>query len=104
MYNANDKTLYNGSSCLLTESELSKLDPRLVHVLAYQRLQQLITQTTSKVRLFCGETVVVHYAVSSVRGKVVVSLLNTARNATDLMQVVDFTGLMQFANKLYQAC
>ncbi len=52
MYNANDKTLYNWSPCLLTESELSKLDPRLVHVLAYQRLQQLITQTTSKVRLF----------------------------------------------------
>ncbi len=26
----------------------------------------------------------------------------TARNATDLMQVVDFTGLMQVANKLYQ--
>ncbi len=24
--------------------------------------------------------------------------------AKDLMQVVDFTSLMQFANKLYQAC
>ena len=28
----------------------------------------------------------------------------TAKNATDLMQVVDFTSLMQVANKLYQAC
>ncbi len=28
----------------------------------------------------------------------------TAKNATDLMQVVHFTGLMQVANKLYQAC
>ena len=28
----------------------------------------------------------------------------TAKNATDLMQVVDFTSLMQFANKLCQAC
>ncbi len=28
----------------------------------------------------------------------------TAKNATDLMQVVEFTGLMQVANKLYQAC
>ena len=28
----------------------------------------------------------------------------TAKNATDLMQVVDFTDLMQVANKLYQAC
>ncbi len=27
----------------------------------------------------------------------------TARNASDLIQVVDFTGLMQFANKLYHA-
>ncbi|XP_028396400.1 PHD finger protein 12-like [Dendronephthya gigantea] len=33
----------------IQESELSKLDSRLVHVLAYQRLQQLITQTTGKV-------------------------------------------------------
>ena len=32
------------------------------------------------------------------------TLVYTAKNATDLMQVVDFTGLMQFANKLYQAC
>ena len=28
----------------------------------------------------------------------------TAKNAADLMQVVDFTALMQFANKLYQTC
>ncbi len=28
----------------------------------------------------------------------------TAKNATDLMQVVDSTGLMQVVNKLYQAC
>lgn len=28
----------------------------------------------------------------------------TARNATDLMQVVDFAGLMQVVNKLHQAC
>ena len=28
----------------------------------------------------------------------------TAKNTTDLMQVVDLTGLMQVANKLYQAC
>ncbi len=28
----------------------------------------------------------------------------TAKNATDLVQVVDFTSLMHFANKLYQAC
>ncbi len=28
----------------------------------------------------------------------------TAKNATDLVQVVDFIGLMQVANKLYQAC
>ena len=28
--------------------------------------------------------------------------LHTTKNATDLMQVVDFTGLMQVANKLYQ--
>jgi hypothetical protein len=28
----------------------------------------------------------------------------TAKNAIDLMQVVDFNALMQFANKLYQAC
>ena len=28
----------------------------------------------------------------------------TAKNATDMMQVVDFTDLMQFAHKLYQAC
>ncbi len=34
----------------------------------------------------------------------VVTLPYTAKNATDVMQVVDFTGLMQFANKLYQAC
>ena len=27
---------------------------------------------------------------------------HTAKNATDLMQVVDFSGLMQSANKLYQ--
>ena len=27
-----------------------------------------------------------------------------ANNATDLMQVVNSTGLMQVANKLYQAC
>ncbi len=27
-----------------------------------------------------------------------------SQNATGLMQVVDFTGLMQVANKLYQAC
>ncbi len=30
--------------------------------------------------------------------------MHTAKNATDLMQIVDFTGLMQFANELYQAC
>ncbi len=30
--------------------------------------------------------------------------IHTAKNATDLMQVVDFIGLMQVANKLYQAC
>jgi hypothetical protein len=29
---------------------------------------------------------------------------HTAKNATDLMQVVDFTGLMLFTNKLCQAC
>ncbi len=28
----------------------------------------------------------------------------TAKNATDLMQVVRCTGLMQVANELYQAC
>ncbi len=28
----------------------------------------------------------------------------TAKNATALVQVVDFNDLMQFANKLYQAC
>ena len=28
----------------------------------------------------------------------------TARNATDLLQVVDFTGLMQVVNKLQQVC
>lgn len=33
----------------LQESELNKLDPRLVHVLAYQKLQQLVAQTTNKV-------------------------------------------------------
>ena len=31
-------------------------------------------------------------------------LMYTAKNATDVMQVGDSTGLMQFANKLYQAC
>ncbi len=32
-------------------------------------------------------------------------VIYTAKNATtDVMQAVDFTGLMQFANKLYQAC
>ena len=30
---------------LLLETELAKLDPRLIQVLAYQRLQQLLTQT-----------------------------------------------------------
>ncbi len=30
--------------------------------------------------------------------------IHTAKNATDLMQVVDFIGLMQVANMLYQAC
>lgn len=30
---------------LLSETELAKLDPRLIQVLAYQRLQQLLTQT-----------------------------------------------------------
>ncbi len=35
---------------------------------------------------------------------IAVELIYTAKNATDLMQVVDFTGLMQFANKLYQVC
>ncbi len=34
----------------------------------------------------------------------VVSLFCTAKNATHLMQVVDFIRLMQVANKLYQAC
>jgi hypothetical protein len=28
----------------------------------------------------------------------------TARNATDLLQVADFTGLLQVVNKLQQAC
>ena len=28
----------------------------------------------------------------------------TARNATDLLQVVDFTSLMQVVNKLQQVC
>ena len=28
----------------------------------------------------------------------------TARNATDLMQLADFTDLMQVDNKLHQAC
>jgi hypothetical protein len=28
----------------------------------------------------------------------------TARNATDLLQVVNFTGLLQLVNKLQQAC
>ena len=28
----------------------------------------------------------------------------TARNATDLLQVVDFTGLLQVVNKLRQVC
>jgi hypothetical protein len=28
----------------------------------------------------------------------------TARNATDLLQVADFTGLLQDVNKLQQAC
>jgi hypothetical protein len=30
--------------------------------------------------------------------------LYTARNATDLLQVADFTGLLQVVNKLQQAC
>ena len=28
----------------------------------------------------------------------------TAKNATDLLQVVNFTGLLQLVNKLQQAC
>jgi hypothetical protein len=28
----------------------------------------------------------------------------TARNATDLLQFADFTGLLQVVNKLQQAC
>ena len=33
--------------CVLfwSQTELAKLDPRLIQVLAYQRLQQLLTQT-----------------------------------------------------------
>jgi hypothetical protein len=31
-------------------------------------------------------------------------IYRAAKNATDLMQIVDFTVLLQVANKLYQAC
>ena len=36
----------------LSETELAKLDPRLIQVLAYQRLQQLLTQKVSCCRAF----------------------------------------------------
>jgi len=35
----------------LTDSELSKLDERLIHLLAYQRLQQLVHNTTPSTSL-----------------------------------------------------
>ena len=39
-----------------------------------------------------------------VTSALVCACLYTAKNATDLLQVVYFTGLMQVAKKLYQAC
>ena len=35
---------------------------------------------------------------------VIEKTIYTAKNVTDLLQVVNFTGLMQFVNKLQQAC
>ena len=51
--NSVSSLVINNSFVNFLESELSKLDSRLVHVLAYQRLQQLVAQTTNKVRCRC---------------------------------------------------